>query len=86
MSKRINVMIDDDAYDMLMTMADSVNKRGKLIGGLIRAAYESGQANAAVDAETLRLQLAGLAGTVRQLEGRVVTVEAQLAALIARES
>jgi hypothetical protein len=86
MSKRINLMLTDEAYDKLMGLADSVNTRGKKVSELIMAAYEMGTALDAVDNETLRLQLMGLAGSVRQLEGRLLKVEAQLAAVIAHDA
>lgn len=84
MSKRVNLMIDDDAFNMLLAMADSQNKRGKKVSELIRAAYDAESVQGSVDLESIRLQLAGLAGSVRQIDGRLMKVETTLAALISR--
>lgn len=84
MSKRLNLMVDDDAFDKLLAMADSPNKRGKKVSELIRAAYDAESVQGSVDLESIRLQLAGLAGSVRQIDGRLMKVETTLAALISR--
>jgi len=84
MSERVNLVVDDGVGEMLAELAGGERKRGRYISDLIRAAYEV-QATAvpATDVETLRLGLTGLAGTVKGLEGRLLTVEAELAAIIA---
>ena len=84
MSKRLNLMVTDEAYEKLSQVADSPRKMGQKISELILAAYEESLTPAdAIDTETLRLQLLGLSGEVRQLAGRLMKVETQLAAVIA---
>jgi hypothetical protein len=84
MSKRLNLMVTDEAYEKLSRVADSPRKMGQKISELILAAYEESLTPTdAIDTETLRLQLLGLSGEVRQLAGRLMKLETQLAAVIA---
>lgn len=71
-----------DAHAVLEASA-SPRKRGELVSKLL---IEYGAANAGVDAvdvEGMKLQIMGLASANKTLEGRVMKIERQLAALIA---
>ncbi len=78
-------MLDDGISDQLIELAGSSRRQGEYLSGLIRAAWENEQAGMAgdMDREGLRLQVLGLAGQMKMLEGRLLRIEGQLAALIA---
>ena len=85
MGERITVVLDDGTGDMLLRLAGSSRKQGEFLSNLIRAAWEGSRAMGGneLDREALRLQLMGLTGQVKMLEGRLLTVERELAAMIA---
>ena len=60
-------------------IAEGERKRGEYITNLARAIATGNDATPrGVDVERLRLQLLGIAGLVKQLEGRVITTESAL--------
>ena len=73
---------------MLIELAGSSRRQGEYITRLVRAAWEMEQAGktAGVELEGVRLQLAGLSGKVTTIDGRLLSVEAQVAAMIARSA
>ena len=85
MGERLTVVLEDGVSAMLVELAGSSRRQGEYLSGLIRAAWENKQAGllAGTDQEALRLQLGGLAGQMRALEGRMLKAESTLAALIA---
>jgi len=81
---RLNLTVEDDIPAKLSELAGGERKRGEFITRLVRQLYEesrTGQTGA--DLEGLRLQVLGLAGQVRSLEGRIIKLERTLAAMIA---
>jgi hypothetical protein len=85
MGERLTVVVDDGISDMLLKLAGSSRQQGRYISGLVRAAWQNDQAGSAADLdfEGLRLQVLALAGQHKMLEGRLLVVEKELAALIA---
>ena len=85
MAERLTVALDDGMSAMLLDLAGSSRKQGEFLSGLIRAAWEGKRAigGEELDREGLRLQVMGLIGQVKMLEGRLLTVERELAAVIA---
>lgn len=84
MAARLNLTVEDDIPAKLSELAGGERKRGEFITRLVRQLYEesrTGQTGA--DLEGLRLQVLGLAGQVRSLEGRIIKLERTLAAMIA---
>lgn len=79
---KVSLTLSVDALVVLEKQA-SPRKRGEFISRLLieYGAVESGVD--AVDIEGMKLQIMGLAGANKTLEGRVVKLEKQLAALIA---
>ena len=79
---KVSLTLSGDALTVLEKQA-SPRKRGEFISRLLieYGAVESGVD--AVDIEGMKLQIMGLAGANKTLEGRVVKLEKQLAALIA---
>ena len=82
MGERVTVVLDDGASELLLKLAGSSRRQGEYLSGLIRAAweYESAGSSVEVDREALRLQLIGLSGQLKALDGRVMQVERELAA------
>ena len=85
MAERLTVSLDDGMSDLLLKLAGSSRKQGEFLSNLIRAAWEGSRAvgGEELDREALRLQVLGLIGQVKMLEGRLLTVERELAAVIA---
>lgn len=78
MSIRLNLLVDDDIPEMLTALAGGERKRGQKVSELIRAVYESQQeASTGNELEQIRLTLAGVAGKLKELEGRLLQVEKQ---------
>ena len=84
--ERITVVLDDGVSELLLKLAGSSRRQGEYLSGLIRAAweYESAGSNAELDREALRLQVMGLAGQMKALDGRLLQVERELATMIAQ--
>lgn len=83
-STRINLIVGEDIPDKLSELAGGGRKRGEYLTQLVRAIYAGQQeVSAGSDFEQLRLGFAGLIGKQKELEGRVLRLEGQLAALMA---
>jgi len=83
MSERVTLVIDDGINAMLTELAGGERKRGQWVSDLVRAMYEQQEMAFSSDFETLKLGFAGMVGQQKQIEGRLLRVEQQLAALIA---
>lgn len=85
MGERLTIVLDDGMSELLLKLAGSSRKQGEYLSGLIRAAYEGSKSIGGddLDREALRLQVMGLTGQVKMLEGRLLIVERELAAMIA---
>ena len=81
---RLNLSVEDDVPEKLATLAGSKRKQGQFLSSLIRAMH-NGEAYAleGMDVESLRLQLMGLSGQVKALEGRILKLEQTMAVFIA---
>lgn len=81
---RINFVVGTDVPDKLTQLAGGERKRGEYLTQLIRAVYAGEhEAQAGVDAEHLRLTVTGLAAKQMAIESRLLSVERELAAMIA---
>lgn len=85
MSERITLTVEDGTNEKLIRLAGGQRRRGAWLSEMVAAAFEF-QAGAipATDAEATRLSLLGLAAELQMVKGRLITVEKELAALIAR--
>ena len=84
---RLNTVLDPDVIPMLDELAGGERKRGAMIGQLVRAAYAGQKSNAdlrTMDVESLRLTVLGLNGRVQAVEGEIMRMQTQLAAVIAQ--
>lgn len=84
---RLNTLLDPEVVPMLDELAGSERKRGFTISSLIRTAYAGLRSNAdlrTMDVESLRLTVLGLNGRVQAVEGEIMRLQTQLAAMIAR--
>ncbi len=85
MSDRLNLVVDDGVGEIMTEMAGGERRRGQWLSDLVRAMHEQGiKAQQGGDLETLRYSVTGMTGQIKILEGRLVNMEKQLAALIAR--
>ena len=84
MTERINLNVTDGTGDMMTQLAGGERKRGQWLSSLVRAMYEADQQAQASDVEQLKFALAGMIGQQKQLEGRMLQMERQVAALISR--
>ena len=64
--------------------AGGERKRGQWLSTLVRAMHEAEQTAQASDVEQLKFALAGMIGQQKQLEGRMLQMERQVAALISQ--
>jgi len=84
MGERITIVLDDGVSEKLITLAGSSRKQGEFLSDLVRGAWDNRQAiSEGLDVESLRYQFLGMAANVKQVEGRLLQVERQLAAVIA---
>lgn len=83
MIERLNLSVDDGIGDMLTDLAGGERKRGQWLSELVRAMHEQRQQFAISDIDQIKMGFAGLVGTTKMLEGRIVQLERQLAAVIA---
>ncbi len=83
---RINLSVDDGIPELMEHLACGRNKMGDYLSKLIRAqATDDNTATEiqALDNESLRLMVLGLGGRLRALEGEVMRIQSQVAAMIA---
>ena len=81
---RINFVVGADVPDKLTVLAGGVRKRGEYLTQLVRAVYAGEhEAHTGADIEHIKLTVTGLAAKLMTLEGRLLTVERELAAVIA---
>ena len=80
---RMNLSVEDDIPDLLTELSGSERKRGEYLTRIIRQLH-AGQLNMTQgnDIEMIHLQMAGLAGKRKELEGRFLQMEKQLSAVI----
>lgn len=80
---RINFVVGADIPDKLTALAGGERKRGEYLTQLVRAVYAGEhEAQAGADIEHLKLTVTGLAAKQMMIEGRLLTVERELAAVI----
>lgn len=86
MSDRLNLIVDDGIGALMSELAGGERKRGEWLTKLVRAMHEQEQTAQASDLEQLRYAFAGLLGQIKILEGRLLKVEHNLAAVIVNDS
>ena len=81
---RINLLVDDDIPELLASLAGGRNLMGEYISKLVRTqigAEVTADELKALEGESLRLMVQGLAGRVKMIEGEIMKMRAQLADL-----
>lgn len=87
MGVRLNLNVDDDIPAMLTELAGGERKRGEKVSEIVRDLYQSrNRAPGGSQTDRIENELAGVAGKMRELEGRLVTIERNLAAVIAQKA
>lgn len=83
---RLNLLVDGDVPDLLARLAKGRNRMGEYVSSLVHGMVD-GQLNDEIDRldlDGLRLMVQGLGGRVRALDGEMLNIRSQLAAVIAR--
>ncbi len=86
---RINLTVDHDIPDTLERLAGGRNNMGAYVSQMVRNMAAGATASDEIeklDREGMKLMLQGLAGRVASVEGELMRVQAQLAAVIAERS
>ena len=82
--ERLNLSVDEGIGDLLSKLAGGERKRGDYLSQLLRSIDESQGANVTgMDIESLRLMVQGMGGRLKALEGELMRLQAQVAAIIA---
>lgn len=76
MSKRLTIIIDDEAAARLLELAGSQRRQGEYIAKMVNAVYENHQAGGTnLAAEDLRLKMLGMVAELGEMRSRVVALE-----------
>ena len=82
--ERLNLSVDEGIGDLLSKLAGGERKRGDYLSQLLRSIDESqGVDVTRMDIESLRLMVQGMGGRLKAIEGELIRVQAQVAAIIA---
>lgn len=83
--QRLNLTVDGDIPAILERLAGGRNNMGAYLSKMVRSLDEGTPVGEIerMDTDSLRLMVQGLSGRVRAVEGEIVHVQSQLAALIA---
>jgi len=76
MAKRMNIALDDDAADLLLTLAGSPRKQGEYLSGLIRdrnAQQQAGSTDVLAPPTDPRARLAALIAEAAPLAAQLLT-------------
>ena len=80
--ERLNLSVDEGIGDLLNKLAKGERKRGDYLSQLLRS-IDEGEDVIGLDVESLRLMVQGMGGRLKTLEGEMMRLQAQLAAIIA---
>ena len=76
---RLNLLVEDEIPAMLTELAGGERKRGEKVSELVRSLYAArSRQPAASQADRIEHELAGVAGRIRELDGRVTALERML--------
>ena len=76
MSERLTVVLEDGVSEQLVKLAGGSRKQGEYLSRVIRALYAGElEAHEGAELEQMRLALSGLAGKLKEVEGRLLQVE-----------
>ncbi len=78
MGERLTVVLDDGVPEMLIKLSGGSRKQGEYLSRVIKSLYAGElEVHEGAELEQMRLALAGLAGKVKEIEGRLLQVERQ---------
>ena len=81
--ERLNLSVDDGIGDLLNKLAKGERKRGDYLSNLLRS-VDAGEDVIGLDVESLRLMVQGMGGRLKSVEGELMRMQSQLAAMIAQ--
>ena len=80
MSERLTVVLEDGVPEMLVKLAGGPRRQGGYLTRVIKALYAGEMAiHEGAEVEQMRLALVGLAGKVKEIDGRLLLVERAVA-------
>ena len=83
--ERLNLSVDEGIGELLNKLAKGERKRGDYLSQLLRS-IDAGEDVTGMDVESLRLMVQGMGGRLKSVEGELMRLQAQLAAIIAERS
>ena len=83
-TERLNLKVEPGVGDMMTELAGGERKRGQWLSALVLAMHETQDQAQASDLEQLKFALSGMIAQQKQLEGRVLHLERQVAAMMAQ--
>ena len=76
MSERLTVVLEDGVPEMLVKLAGGPRRQGEYLTRVIKSLYAGEMAiHEGAEVEQIRLALAGMAGKVKEIDGRLLMVE-----------
>jgi len=79
-SERLTVVLEDGVPEMLVKLAGGPRRQGEYLTRVIKALYAGEMAiHEGAEVEQMRLALVGLAGKVKEIDGRLLLVERAVA-------
>ena len=76
MSERLTVVLEDGVSEMLVKLAGGSRKQGEYLSRMIKSLYAGSlEVHEGAELEQMRLALAGMAGKLKELEGRLLQLE-----------
>lgn len=76
MGERLTVVLEDGVSEMLVKLAGGSRKQGEYLSRVIKSLYAGElEVHEGAELEQMRLALAGMAGKLKEIEGRLLQLE-----------
>ena len=76
MGERLTIVLEDGASEMLLKLAGGSRKQGEYLSRVIKSLYAGElEVHEGAELEQIRLALAGIAGKLKEMDGRLLQVE-----------
>jgi len=74
--ERLTIVLEDGASEMLLKLAGGSRKQGEYLSMVIKSLYAGElEVHEGAELEQIRLALAGIAGKLKEMDGRLLQVE-----------
>ena len=76
MGERLTIVLEDGTSEMLLKLAGSSRRQGEYLSRVIKSLYAGElEVHEGAELEQIRLALAGIAGKLKEMDGRLLQVE-----------